>query len=278
MAIAVCLRLPDPPVLPQITIPQLGVLRAARQSLYDLPDASYFLMRMQEAAQLALAPFRRFVDLFETILAVQDCFYAVIDAVTQLSPQPIVDAIGSLVKAIARLTTYIPPLCYLPTLLDIARYVISIIDEIISLLVYLDGKVSGYAELASYAAEMEDTDLAQIVVCASREVTVLINNSMDLLQVISMLLRIILEPIVRFMPGSPLKDKLETVMHLPEQLADLSAALASGTTPVSAQLGDILELLGGIRNMAVEIYNVAAPLVGRPSDMLVIDLPTLENS
>ena len=63
MTVVPCITLGDPPALPQLDIPQFGVLQAARQSLYDLPDFSVYIMSMQNAAAAALAPLRRFLEL-----------------------------------------------------------------------------------------------------------------------------------------------------------------------------------------------------------------------
>lgn len=281
MAVAVCLPISPPLATPQLSIPQFGVLQAARQSLYDLPDASYFIMRMQEASSLALAPLRRFIEMLEIVFALKNCSTAVIDAISQFSVQPILDCIPNLVKALAKLVSFIPPLSYIPTLLDLATYVIQCIDEFFNLLIYLDSRISDQKALLNTAIDLGDLELANYADCAASDLIAQMSNATDLLIFVSGILQLLLEPVVQAIGEPVLRALLGQLVakatNLPQLLNDLQTSLSPETSFDIPGLGDLIEEVIGLRNIVVQLYNAVAPLIGREASLSIIPQPSFDN-
>ena len=201
-----CLEMPALPELPSLEIPQFGVLEAARQSLYDLPDLSVYLMSMQELAGNALAPLRRFLEMIEVIVAIKSCQY----------------------KAN----------------IDIAL-------------------------------ELGDIELGAINDCAGEQAYKLVVNAMDILNFISPILSILLNPLARLMPIPELRKILKDLSSLPAVLAGIQADIEAAQGPPA--LGALMESITGIRNITVWLYNILAPVVGRDGDQQPRTMPSFEN-
>jgi len=102
MAIAACLNVDPPPPTPQLEIPQLGIFKVARDSLYDLPDLSKYILKLQDATALALAPIRRFLDVIAVLIAIKRCISAVPDSLLPPNPSAILECIEDLTKEIEK--------------------------------------------------------------------------------------------------------------------------------------------------------------------------------
>jgi len=276
MTLPLCIELPTPPALPNIEIPQFGILEVARKSLHDLPDPSAYLMALQDSAALALAPLRRFLELMEIILSIKDCFSVLPDSLLPPDPEAVLDCIKNLVKAIARLAMFFPPLSYIPTVLSVMDFVILTVDEVISLFVLLDQRISYYKSVLNTAISLGDLELAAFANCGSAEVRIQIINSMDILMFVSPLAEAILRPLIRLLPGSgPIKDRLEDIAATSAAISGIKDDIvASATLPV---LEPLLQQMTILRNAAVFLYNKVAPIVGRPTDRTQRDIPILEN-
>jgi hypothetical protein len=264
MAIADCLELPPPPQLPRLEIPQFGLLEAARQSLYDLPDLSNYIMRLQDAAALALAPLRRFLELLEVLISIEACFFAIIDALFPPSPGPIIDCLKEFAKSLARLLAYIPPFPYVQVILDLCDYTILLVDEIVALFQLLDAKLSEYKVTLADALELGDLELAAITDCAGTETTALTLNLMDTLKFVTPLITVIVTPIARLIPIPAVSDQLIALSNIPATLDSIKGDLESTEGPPVVE--DLVTAMFSLRNIAVTIYNLLAPVVGKPSD------------
>lgn len=276
MAVVLCVDLSDLPEPPQLNIPQVGVFKVARQSLFSLPEPSYFLMRLQDAAGLALAPLRRFMELLEAVVAIQNAVTAVIDAITQLSPQPIIDALQGVVEAIARLLTFIPPLSYLPLMLDLINFALTMLDSIIDLLVFIDFRLGTFQETATAAQALGDLELAGIVDCAAQEMGILLQQSLPLISVIFQVPKLLLTPLSRFLP--PLKKLLDDLAVIEEALPAQVAAVEQGlkaSSPSAPSIGPMMDLLISLHHAMSIGYNVIAPLAGQSPGRALKETPTL---
>lgn len=277
MATAPCLRLTTPIPSPSIEIPQFGKLQTSRFSLYDAPDPSFSIMRMQDAAALALAPFRRFVDILDALMSVKAVLDAIPDAITSLNPQPIIDAIENVVKKLAKLATFIPPLSYLPPLLDLAAFVVSTIDNFTGLLIYIDDRLTEHTDVQNIATTLGDTVLAGYADYASTDLQVQLANSTEMLSFVSSILQILLSPLTQIMSNSLLKKMLGNLgdisTDLNAQLASLTADIGSSTFEMSA-IGPIVKGVVELRNVAVQVYNIVGPLIGRDTQLEIVPTPT----
>jgi hypothetical protein len=274
MTVPICLEMPAPPELPYLEIPQFGIMSAARQSLYDLPDLSTYLMSLQEVAALALAPVRRFLEMVEIILAIKSCQDAIIEALLPPSPGPIIECIKDLIKAIARLASYFPPLEYVKSMLSLCKFIIQVIDEVVDLFVFLDQQLANYILVLQNALELGDLELGALADCAGSEITALTVNMMDVLKYVTPILKILLEPLARLVPIPALREALKKIANLPALLTDIKSAVGQADGP--PVIGGLMSLINDMRNAVVILYNVLAPVVGRDSDLKPRTLPTFQ--
>ena len=275
MTLAQCLELPTPPALPPLRIPNFGVLETARQSLYDLPDLSNYIMRLQDSAAAALAPLRRMLEIMEVMVAIKQCMSAIPDALLPPSPGPILDCLKALFKAFALLLQYIPPFNYIPTLIDLLDYVIIVVDEVVNLFTLLDNKITAQIATLTTAIDLGDLELAAMTDCASGESQVLILNSMDILQFTTPLISAMLSPISRLVPESILKEKLEQLATISTQLEDIEETI--GQTPGVPVIGPMLDTLTLLRNLAIIVANTVAPIISGDASRQPRDFPTFVN-
>lgn len=275
MTIAECLHLPAPPQLPPLTIPNFGILETARQSLYDMPDLSNYIMRLQDVAAVALAPLRRMLELMEVLTAFKQCIQSIPDALLPPSPEPILDCLKNLFKVFALLLQYIPPFNYIPTLLDIMDYAIIVIDELVAFFQLLDARITVQKGALEAALELGDLDLGSIIDCVSGETKQLVLNSMDIVKFMSPLLSTMLEPLSRLIPNSVLKDKLEELVEVSDTLDQIQVDIeGSAGVPV---LEPLLQAMFIIRNAAVIVANAVAPLIGKAASREPRSIPTFVN-
>lgn len=259
MAIATCVHFPDPPPIPELYIPQFGILSAARQSLYDLPDISQYLFRLQDLANGAMGPLRRFLNLIEFVILIPDCFTAVIDALMPPSPGPIFKCIKKIGEALARLALFIPPLEYIPLIGNLADYGIRIIDETVSLFVLLDNRITEYKQVLADALVLGDLELAGIADCASGETRTLTLNAMDALKAITPLLLIIITPLARLIPDPKIQKSVTQLANLPELLENAERGIRDASGP--PVLNELIQAMFVGRNILVVIQNIFAGLM-----------------
>lgn len=284
MAVERCIRFGDLPALPSIEIPQFGILSAIRKDLYSIPDINPYLLDMQAQIQLAIAPLRRFFELIEIILAIRDCQKAVIDALLPPSPGPIIECLRNLIRALARLAAFFPPLEYVKTLVTMCIYSVAFIDAVWDLFGLLDARISELKAGLAEAIRLGDLDLAAIYDCASTEVTALINQSLDPLQIVLVPIQMMLDPIARLVPIKPLQDALSEIVNITAEFEQLRSdgfqtarAEVSEFTVELPLLQPLLDITAKIRNVIVIVHNTAAPVVGRDPDLGTRQAPQLEN-
>lgn len=275
MSLAACLELPAPPIPPTIVLPNFGSLQAARQSLYDLPDLSNYIMRLQDVAALALAPLRRFLEMIEVFVAVKECITAIPDALMPPSPTPIYNCLKALAKVFVQLLQYIPPFNYIPTIIDLCDYMIITVDEVVGLFTLLDDKINQQKAILAEALELGDLELIDITDCVSGETNALVINSMDILKYFTPLLSVILSPIARLMPVPILREKLKELADIPQTLNDIQETIEATEGP--PVLDSLVETMFVLRNMMIVVANVLSPFVGQAANRQPVAAPTFDN-
>jgi hypothetical protein len=250
-------------------------LEKARQSLHDLPDLSQYILGLQDLAANALAPLRRFLEMIEVLSALVECFNALIDALLPPSPGPIITCVKALIEAFARLLLFIPPLSYIPTVLDLTVYTISVIDEVVGLFELLDQRLNEYKNVLTSALELGDLELAAITDCASGEARVLTVNLMEILKFITPLIQAIVTPIARLVPSPPLRTALKQVADIPTTLSAIQTGIEDTSGP--PVLSPLLETMFILRNILVVMHNIVAPVIGDPANQVPKEVPTFDN-
>lgn len=285
------LQIPSPP--PQVTIPNFGVMQQAWGALDDIPDPAKLLGEMQNQLASAMAPVRRYLEIVEVLQAIQQCLKAAIDAVTQLSPDPLFDCFKNLTKAIARVLSWLPPLSYVRTAADIAGYCIDVMDEIFDFFERLDDMISDYISTLSNATLLNDSDLIGFANCGLSEVLPHIIVVVDLIAFVTPLNNALMDMFTRLMPNPLLQTikqmyeetqtyvlkvqaqlKLDPTQPLPQFLTFPLPTTAQNPNVPVPKLGPLLEATNHCRNGMVLLYNFMAPVVGLDADKETRSTPT----
>lgn len=293
------LEIPDPP--PMLDIPHFGVMQKAWNSLHSIPKPSDLLMAFQDQLALALAPVRRFLELVEILMAFKQCTTAVIDAIDQLSPKPIYECLKGLQKAIAKIASWVPPMCYVRLGMELASYCIDLIDEIVLFFVEIDNLITEYLETLNLANLLGDTDLIRITNCAMTDIRVRLTIVVDLLKFIQPINDVLMDMFTRLLPGGEtvkkLKKQADTYQAMGSYFGSVTASLRAGgstlslpslpgfTPPAKTQnplcpipvMSPLLEAMNQARTALVMVYNVLAPFVGAESSKEPRTMPELQN-
>lgn len=272
------LEVPEPP--PSITAPFLGTFQMARDSLYKIPDPSEMICKAMTALQLALAPVRQWLEMLEAILAIKNCLESIPKAIMTLSPSPIFDCLKQLVKIIARLLSYQPPLSYIKSLVDICRVMVLLLDEIINLLSAIDDRLSELAANLSYALSIGDTKLIEIVNCGSGDLKYMSVSFMEMMKLIMMPVNLFVEPIIRFIPDPKLQKAAEAIALAGDTDGAVAAVNALTVDQLSTLLAPLITpqliAITAIRASLVMVHNVLCHAVG--AELLANrEMPTFRN-
>lgn len=260
MSLKACLQLPEPPPLLKVEIPNFGLLEAARQSLYDLPDASTYLLSLQNSLATSLAPLRRMLETVQVLVSIKDCILAIPKAIGSLSPTPVTNCLKGLRKAFAIITSYVPPFPYLATIEGTADYLIATIDEVFNLFTLLDTKITEQLQVLTDAQALGDLELAAVANCITDEVTPLVLNVFDVLKFATPLLTAIAEPIALVTGSSSLTSAVKALANLPSTLEQVRTSIEqTAGVPV---LDDLVSAMNDLRNLCVTIGNLAGGLHG----------------
>jgi hypothetical protein len=279
------LTIPSPP--PMINIPNFGVLQAAYDTIDKIPDPMDLILKLQDLLVVAMAPVRRYLEMVESFAAIKECFSAIPEAILTLSPDPILDCFKALTTALARVLSWLPPMCYVKTGMDIAGYCIDMLDAVFDLFTMLDRKIAALVELDQLATNLGDLELAGMVGCGMQSITISINQLMPLLKFVMPINNVLMEMFTRLLKLGPLKkaakEYTESAQHI-GKISDTMGEIANGNwtgaglpdsqgeyaPPVSDRnpiipfppLTPLIGALGIMRNTMVLIYNCLAPLVG----------------
>lgn len=273
MAVPICITLDDPPEPPSINLPFLGELQAVRQSLYDLPELSTYLMQLQGNLTVSLTPLRGFLELLEIVILIKNCVESLIDALMPPRPGPIIDCFKNLAAAFKRLTKLFPPWSYVHTMLDVVDYIFAMTDEVYALFQELDDRITSVAGVLDLATARNDTDLAALLDCTSDETRLLTVNAAEALSLIVPLAKLFLEPLARITGSSQMKDALQALDSLNGTVSSLKDSYRQAVSlPV---LSPLLTAIDSMRKALAIVYNVAAPIVGRTGNKYVSPPPAL---
>jgi len=274
--LAVCFPVPDePPDLPTIEIPFLGELKKAAGSLYAIPDPTELLNGLLDQVNVALAPVRQLLEIIEVLMAIKSCFDAIVDAIKTLSPGPIFDCFGALFEALARLLAYIPPFKYIAVLLGVLDLVIQIIDAILDVFLAIDQKITEFKAALDISKEYEDDELEALGNCAMLEIKAPIAASIDILRIIRPVVFVLSEAIVRFVPDPQLQADLDKLQEALAKLESIRDAIVNGASIPA--LEELLGMMNIIRSALVSVYNILAPIIGKPANKVIKSLPIYEN-
>jgi hypothetical protein len=161
-------KAPPPPLLPscesypppaselKMRLPFGLNIQAIRRSFVQYADADDMISQFLAQIQPALSPFMSVLVLAALAKAFYDFSKSVKEAVSSLSPDPIIEAIEKIVVLLPKLLEFIPPLNYIPPIIDITVLVLDLLDvAITSLLRVLETEILKQAFIQ--AAETNET-------------------------------------------------------------------------------------------------------------------------
>jgi len=255
-------KAPVPPVLPEcasyppaaselkLRLPFGLNIKAMRKSFVQHADADDAINQFLAQIQPALSPFMSVLVLAALAKAFYDFSKSVKEAITSLSPDPVIEAIEKIVVLLPKLLEFIPPLNYIPPIIDITVLVLDLMDvTITSLLRVLETEILKAAflqaantneTLAYFSGCIDALEDAQkegfaSSIVAAAPIMCLLSQLIDLIDI---------------------KELKEFVEPLRDAVRALSGVTASSVNP---QLADILR---DVQDLLRELRAALEPFVG----------------
>lgn len=263
---------------PHVHIPNMGLMELAWDAVSAIPDPMDILSKFMTPINLALAQVRKYLQMVEALVAVKQCITAIPEAISTLNPTKITDCFKALVKAFAAVIADIPPIPYIHMAIDIASYFIDLIDEVLLLFARLDAKLTALINLRSYAQNLGDVELVNFANCGMRNVTLSMQQIMDLLKVIQPINDILMSVILRLIPTPEAQKAANDYATAALNFGSTQDILATADPTLGLpKLSLLLQSLGLARNAMVIVYNVLAPFVGEDADKEARSIPSFTN-
>ena len=275
MAVAICINTRDAEAVLaalRVRLPGLGALTAFRDKIGSLPDPSESVGKYIAILNAALMPLKQIMDILEVVVAIVNCLNSVIDAVEQLSPQPVIDCLGNLTEIMGRILQYIPPFPYIIAIADILRVFIVYLDEIIFALAEINARIQALDRVRARAAVLGDSNLQFVANCKQVEVDQMRRNAFEGILVVARIVGLIfalIRGIVRLVPAISRTEVDAIEVRLTGIEADISNAIAGPSVGLTA----ISVLLRDLRAILVDIYRLLATPIGQYVEVAV--LPTV---
>ncbi len=217
----VCLEIPE--------IPDPCVALFPGGATLEAPD-------LLELMQPALAPLMPLFDVLEAVVAIKNCIEAIPDAITQVSPQPILDCLPTLAQRVAKLLRLLPQVSLPVLIVQIIDCIAGRLREVRAFLVRLKLQAERLAAVVERAAELDDPNLSGIAACGSERLGVILSNEMKGLVVVGRLLGLLVTlfsligvdvdvPDLSALTGAPLDTAIEPLDAILAQLDTLRAAV-----------------------------------------------------
>lgn len=281
MAIAVKCKVLTLPDRPRFRLLSMGVIEKAWTSIDKAPSAFDLLLQFQDNMNLALAPIRQYMELVEAMALFYKCIGTIPDCITSLSPDPLLDCLKNLAKAIARVVAWIPPINYIAMAVDIGEYCINMIDAMFTFFARLDTKIDQLVTSYNMATSLNDSALLAFSVCGIESMLPKMVQMIEMALGIKPLCNTVMDPFIRLLGMENLKKIKEMYEDANKSLntakADISAGAASlvcvpghnhappsnpqGFIPIPP-MAPVLCLMNQSRNAMVLMYNTMAQFVG----------------
>ncbi|MBU1483177.1 MAG: hypothetical protein KKH12_16055 [Gammaproteobacteria bacterium] len=231
----------DPPfeIVSPDTLPPLDELICGRASI---PDICSILMpggaeiaapNVLERLQPALAPLAPIFSTLEAVVAVKNCIDASVEAISTLDPQPLIECVPGLARAVDKLLALLPQASIPLTTAQTLDCVIVTLGKLRSVLLSLQAQVKRIARVASRAAELDDPKMQFVVACANDRVGDALSDEMKGLVVIGRLLGIL--------------SALVDLAGIPFEIPDLEALASAPLDEIIAPLDAAIEALRAAR-------------------------------
>jgi hypothetical protein len=255
-----CIKLPRPEKM-AITFPGMGELQAIADSITSVRRPSDIILSALNSWNVALAPLNAIIRFVNIAQAVLKCIKAIKESITQLSPDPMLDCIGNLVKAVAALLPFIPPLAYVRMICQIITAVRVLLDDLLNVITLLDNQISVIKIAIQRGIDTNDNVLIEIGECAKQNAEEYVRGIMQVVVLIAEfigLLMTFLEVLAEFLPD----DVGKRVEKVNKALTDATDAVGSRSLGDFGPLAFIVEVVSGIRESLMLIEEVLCNVVG----------------
>jgi len=230
--VPVCIQLPDIPDQLEITFPGGATLATIQDEVSKIPSLVSMPFNLLTQAGPVMADVKPIFDIIDTIKALFDCSKAVPDAISQLSPGPILNCIPTLAEKVDALLKLIPQLSVPLMIVGILDTVIAVIDGLITFLEQLGAQVSALARRIEAASEIGDNRLDEILFCADEDQQKSQTNATNALAPVGLLLEVV-NIFLGLIGQPPIDLEGETDLPLEELIAPLR---------------DVLNIIKSVRN------------------------------
>lgn len=132
--IPICECIPATPEEICIDFPIAGKICSGRTSMAKYEGLGEMTIQFLGTLQPMLAPLMPILVLLSLVLALIDCIKSIPKAITQLSPDPVIECIERLSELLPQLLQFIPPLNYVQLVANIIFFMITLIEAFIELL------------------------------------------------------------------------------------------------------------------------------------------------
>jgi hypothetical protein len=124
----------------------------------------------------ALAPISPILDIIDVVFAIVDCVQAAVDAITQLSPAPLLSCIKGLVQAVNKILAFLPFL-WVPILVrDVLFLLIEYVNAVISLWLNIKARLTAFALARLKGNQPGQFALSAVLDCAEENLAVEVQN------------------------------------------------------------------------------------------------------
>lgn len=179
MTIPPCPTQPRSPPATDIDFPGGGEIASVHQALTKIPTPAEYLLNAFTQAGPGLAPFKPFFDLLALSEAMSNCQKAVPKAISELSPDPVLDCIPDVLEkldAVVKLEPHLSVPVSAASLIDAA---IEYMGVAIDILVLLLDRYDELTDWKTTASRVGDTVLDSLLDCADADLNSIKDNVRD---------------------------------------------------------------------------------------------------
>lgn len=220
--VPLCVAVPISPPTVHVRFPFDIKLSSVRSSINRIPGADELLLAQLGHLNALIAPFTPILVLAGLLLALVNCAKAIPDAITSLSPTPILNCLEELAKKLPLLMAFLPGIPYVILVRDILGILRRFLVELVLTLETIQAALARQLAGLDIAEALGDATLVAEIRCAaedSRQQMVNLVAAFGVLNTVLCALAIPLAILEAFLPG----EAKQQVKNLRCSIKDLIA-------------------------------------------------------
>lgn len=179
MTIPPCPALPRSPPAVDIDFPGGGEIASVHTTLSKIPAPHEYLLNSFTQAGPALAPFRPFFDLLALSQAMANCQKAVPKAISELSPDPVLECIPDVIEKLDSVVKLEPHLSVPISAASLVDAAIEFMGVAIDILVLLLDRYDELTNWQTTASRVADAALDKFLDCSEADLDAVKDNMSD---------------------------------------------------------------------------------------------------